>query len=800
MTILAALTLLLGLLPASALATASESAPTPTSTPSSVPDEKSDQSPPVVVVLDLSGSMNDDDGTGLIKLTGAKKAVSNVIQGMPSSQPFGLWTYPGGSDDCSSGSFTIPPAPISDLTGTIAKVDALTADGGTPTGPALSNTADTLASIGVTTATLVLVSDGESNCGQAPCEVAAQLAPEGFGITIHSVGFRVSQQGRDELNCVASATGGTYVDVNDSEQLAEKLHELTRARLRVQTSRDLNATTGLATRITVTVTNGSAVTASDVQLLLQIEGVTPLGVIPVLKVGNLRPGTSILRTWTVGSNALGGGAKLTNNNTRARKPFSVAAWAANADRVTAEGTLSSEVTDSGEVSMRDDLADWVREPLDDGYPLVILGDSFSSSEGTFDYVDPPAGVSPDCHRSNKTYLIPQLEQGEVVNLACSGAVSWDFYYPSERSTRSQLQQLSTLAEAPGAAIMTLGGNDIGFEKIVTQCVASSCDTDATQIAAWKNRADSLRVWLSPVYQDVWNTINLTDRRTQRGGAYAPVIVLAYPQLTHATKYGACGDLVAGIPTFGAGEVKVANDLVARLNAAIKAAVADARSVGYEVYYVADTADFTLPDRTLCAGGSGYINDVFIKNYLTQDAKPESIHPKLTGYAVETSAIVRWTHTVTVQPPSGVEATAVASPPWMLAAFGTPNLDLSKTSIVDGTLFSGGPLRIISTGYEPGAAVAIVINSTTAVLATLVADENGKIDGQVRVPAAIGLGQHEIVVGGIGNDGVYNEQRVTVSVLAPPPLWVQATLPAAVLLLVGASVFALLLWRTRRSSP
>jgi len=787
------------------LSLASPTAPAaevPAEAPAAVVGATSAAIPPVVVVLDLSGSMNDDDGTGLIKLTGAKKAVDQVIRSLPSAQPFGLWTYPSGSDSCGSGAFAIAPAPITDLNGTIARADSLIADGGTPTGPALQSAAAALTSQGATRATLVLVSDGESNCGADPCDVAKQLVSDGFDVTIHAVGFRVSEAGRGELNCVASATGGRYVDVDDSEQLDDTLQELTRARLRIQVGGTLSPLAGVPARIQVTVSNDASITASDVQVLLQLSGEAPKGLNPSLRLGNLSPGAFVQREWVLGSLDLapgGGGAD-------AGRPFTASAWARNADRVSVDG----EVGRTSYSSLADGLGELLRAPVDAGHPIVILGDSYSAGEGAFDYATPPSGVAAGCHRSDKTYLVPELDPGDVIDLACSGAVRWDFYSPGRDGTPPQLRQLAELPEAPGAVVMTLGGNDIGFADIIRQCVVDSCDRNAEQVAVWEQWADSMRQ-LATVYEDVWRTINLPERRAQRDGAYAPVIVLAYPQVTHATKYGACGSVrVDGLPlkpTLGAGEVKVANDLAAHLDAALRAGVADARDAGYEVYFVAETADLALPDHTLCDGAQAYVNDVAVDG-LTP--RPESVHPNLLGYAAESAIIVDWSSRVAPVGPdtgaNGPRATEVdlRDPPRGIFGIGSQSsvqfhLDAGKSPKLDDSLLLGGQVEVSGSGYRPGTPVLVGLHSTPLLLGTLVADERGEVHGVLRVPDSVEPGRHELVASGTGEDGAYREDRVGVSVLIPPPPWLPLAEAGAALLLLAAIAFAVLGWRARRAS-
>lgn len=747
---------------------------------------------PLVMVLDLSASMDEDDGTGLLKITGAKGAVENVIRSIPATQRFGLWTYPDATNDCSAGGFALTPARISDVNGTIAKVDALIADGGgTPTGPALEGVADALTAKGTTTATLVLVSDGESNCGDSPCIVAQNLIASGFDITVHAVGFRVSQEGREELDCVAAATGGKYVDVDDSDELDNEIQRMTRAQLEVTVAETVGYT-GAPARISATIANTSPIVADDVRLLLELDAGLPADFPRFLRLGSLKSGASLTRSWVVGSDQ----TPLLTKATQPDLAFTVSTWATNADRVSAEGIVGKPASSDRKPRLGDALGDWLRKPLQAGHPLVILGDSFSSGEGASPYETPPAGIAKDCHRSKQTYLMPVLDEGQSVNLACSGARTWDFYLPSNRASTSQRAQLEGLKQAPGAAIMSFGGNDIGFSEIVKKCVLGDCADSSDQVATWVDAADSLRWWLAPLYKDTWRIINTPERRAQRGGEYAPVVVIAYPRLTHASRFGACDVASTGAATFSAREVKTANLLAAHLNGAIKAAVADARAAGFEIYFVPDTADAMQPNHTVCDAQDRYVNRVAI-------GSSESMHPNSQGYGVMTGAIISWSRTTKLEAPhldsSEVQRVRNVEPPWRLFTFDTPVVEFSTQATVDGYLFTGAPVRIKGSGFERGTPVLVLIHSRTTPLGTLIADEDGRVDGELRVPFELEVGTHEIVASGTNTDGSYRETPVPVAVLRTPPAWVQvAPFGAGALLLVSAALLTCWWWRRRRS--
>ncbi len=112
-----------------------------------------------------------------------------------------------------------------------------------------------------------------------------------------------------------------------------------------------------------------------------------------------------------------------------------------------------------------------------GPPFVwyALGDSYTAGPGAGD-LDP--GNSGDCVRSLGSYG-PQLSKDWLYNgdnqlnfLACTGAVSDDVI-------KNQLPEISS-DPPPDFAVMTLGGNDIGFANIAKACLvgligAGNCD-------------------------------------------------------------------------------------------------------------------------------------------------------------------------------------------------------------------------------------------------------------------------------------------------------------------------------------
>nr|WP_240981907.1 MULTISPECIES: VWA domain-containing protein [unclassified Streptomyces] len=190
----------------------------------------------LVMVLDSSGSMADPvDGAGTggrTRMAAARDAVGTVVDGLPDGHPTGLRVYgadkPRGCDDTR---LARPVAPL-DRAGLKAAVAALTPKGDTPIGLSLRKAAQDLpkaAPGALVTRTILLVSDGEDTCGTPkPCEVAAELARQGVGLRIDTVGFQVAGKAREELECVAEAGNGRYYDAPDADALARQLQRAAR--------------------------------------------------------------------------------------------------------------------------------------------------------------------------------------------------------------------------------------------------------------------------------------------------------------------------------------------------------------------------------------------------------------------------------------------------------------------------------------------------------------------------------------------------------------------------------------------
>lgn len=199
--------------------------------PASADETPTKASPKVELVLDVSGSMRARDIDGQSRMTAAKQAFNEVLDSVPEHVQLGIRTlgadYPG--DDrkvgCKDTKQLYPVGPL-DRTEAKTAVATLSPTGWTPIGPALLGAADDLEG-GDSTRRIVLISDGEDTCGPLdPCEVARDIAARGINLVIDTLGLVPNEKIRQQLTCIAEATGGTYTAVQHTDELSGRVKQL----------------------------------------------------------------------------------------------------------------------------------------------------------------------------------------------------------------------------------------------------------------------------------------------------------------------------------------------------------------------------------------------------------------------------------------------------------------------------------------------------------------------------------------------------------------------------------------------
>ncbi len=190
----------------------------------------------IVFILDASNSMNKPLDSGS-RLDAAKAALVDVWQTLPSETNVGLYLFGHrvGKGDREASCKDIEPAfpirPFDDATRAkmIAAVNAVQAKGLTPLADVLVQ-ASTAISSAPGKHTIILVSDGEETCGGDPLVVAQMLGTMDPPVVLHIIGLDVDPAVRESLTGMAQATGGSYYQVSQAQELISALTAATTAK------------------------------------------------------------------------------------------------------------------------------------------------------------------------------------------------------------------------------------------------------------------------------------------------------------------------------------------------------------------------------------------------------------------------------------------------------------------------------------------------------------------------------------------------------------------------------------------
>jgi Uncharacterized protein containing a von Willebrand factor type A (vWA) domain len=807
------------------------SAPTSVASPVS-----SDGAKPLILLVDVSSSMDEDGGSGLSKLDGAKAGMRDAISGR-SGNLVGLWTFPG-DGDCSAGNYVTAAEPVkrSDSSKLKAIISNLAANGNTPTAQALEALGANLTKRGFQEANIVLVSDGESNCSppKPPCDVARDLVAQGFDITINTIGFNISDAGRDELTCIADATHGSYVSVEDSASLIDELQNQVNPTLQLTaTSSPEPAAAGQPVALTVSVANTSTQQdVQDVAMTLAFRSESSSDVMlpvvpPRVKLGSLPAGQSASRTWQFSLEGLASGNQ--------RAVYRAVAYGRLTDGSFVDGAITIDTSQVDTVGPND----WGVN-IDGDDQIVIMGDSYSSGQGTWTYErwsdhkteDPVNG----CHTSQLTY--GKNSPKKIMNLACSGAVmnnftAFQYDSASNTSAEPQFEKLAELATAPRIVFLTIGGNDIGFVHIVEDCymwksilgvipteLIARCDQgEQSSLAQAEKKLQRMQSpdpldpklvasQLASLYRQVWNEANSEAMRSLRvsqgGSEFAPVVVLPYVSVLKTNNRPCSPTTDFGVwfksNPLTASDLARLNLLQGQLNQAIEKEVGRASDGGkYGIYFAQGVA--TATDGHTACDADPAINLVSRSG---ASPNPESLHPNAAGYQrigtrlrlFLASEDFNFTDTGTYQ--VGQQLSFCPR----VALLGDneirdklPRLELAanpQETVTETQLASCDYGVIYITGMLPGSSADISIHSTPTLLATVTANSEGVAEGVIMIPDGLEPGQHTLVVDGLDATGkpFSSSAPVTVSVPTPWYVWVcgavgvGALMAGAVLLLVA----------------
>lgn len=294
-----------------------------------------------------------------------------------------------------------------------------------------------------------------------------------------------------------------------------------------------------------------------------------------------------------------------------------------------------------------DLIGYHFSPGADEY--VALGDSYSSGEGSFNYN--LTGIGPDCHNSTDGYphiIAEELNLGLPNFPACSGSVTDDLWNSSSTLDTSQ-GQMDELTEDTKVVTLTIGGNDAGFESVLSACtdwaliIGYGCSTGTNVTVPLSNRMSALAgtygsTLNAPGTLQPIHSIADTLRAITTAAPNAVVYIAGYPKLFGSSvgnfsanalaPSGYVCDISDSPPAtirMDYGDAQWLNAQATVLNTIISDTVTDlSENEGLGVMYISPSR---FNGHGLCDSGARWLNGVSVTAGV---ADPESFHPNTTG--------------------------------------------------------------------------------------------------------------------------------------------------------------------------
>ena len=177
-----------------------------------------------IIVFDSSGSMREATESGMTRIEIARAAARQVIPTAARVRNLGLMIYgPGEKARCQKYDLTVPlQADASDKI--LEAIDKTETAGETPLTSAV-DAATQILDYTKKPAVVVLLTDGDENCGRYPCPLAHELRSKAYRLTVHVIAFRLSPRSFRALSCLSRETGGMLLPANTMEQLVSALNQ-----------------------------------------------------------------------------------------------------------------------------------------------------------------------------------------------------------------------------------------------------------------------------------------------------------------------------------------------------------------------------------------------------------------------------------------------------------------------------------------------------------------------------------------------------------------------------------------------
>ena len=187
----------------------------------------------VELILDSSGSMEQDIGGGETRMQAAKRVMRDVIAAIPEREGINVGfriyghrgnnTEAGRAESCQSSELVVPIEGV-DKEALNEQVDAATPTGWTPLTLSLERGAQDFAPPPEGTVNaMVMVTDGLETCGGDPCATARAIHEGDVRAAIHVVGFGLTAEEQGTISCIAENGGGLNLSAANATELSTAL-------------------------------------------------------------------------------------------------------------------------------------------------------------------------------------------------------------------------------------------------------------------------------------------------------------------------------------------------------------------------------------------------------------------------------------------------------------------------------------------------------------------------------------------------------------------------------------------------
>jgi hypothetical protein len=180
----------------------------------------------IELVLDTSGSMLEVFG-GKRRIDVAKSVLTKLVEkDLPTGAQVALRVFTQEPSSCAS-ELAVPLSPLDprSMAATIRRLRVL-ASVNTPLAAAITQVRADLAGV-LGPRIVVVVSDGEENCGGSPTKAVRALRAHGVDVTLNVVGLGLDKKARKSVGRLANLGGGVYFDARNAAGLESAIRTAT---------------------------------------------------------------------------------------------------------------------------------------------------------------------------------------------------------------------------------------------------------------------------------------------------------------------------------------------------------------------------------------------------------------------------------------------------------------------------------------------------------------------------------------------------------------------------------------------